>query len=361
MSSSVISAEVALALNRRVRESIDSRLFLFCNYEPTYVKAIHSDGKYLVWIQDLYKFAIDSGCVVKQYESFLRNKDDKDKFSGLNKILEQIQALRGYLDHNTSPLNGRIEKDEIEYCQNWISATISKPEPETDKDFELLNGELEKLAKSLVMHLDSFVDCIAQYPNRGKLVKDWIDKTLYWYCNNTKREIYMGQLIDVYIANARAKGRVCAEESSMRDMRRLAIRWIKAAMYYHIDSEIQECSMQVKQIEDMLDGRNEEFKELSSSLDEDKVESIKHDLQEQLAKNRLRITDQMKKREELDKKNNNRKFTNFFFKELEHYQLKQTMGILDEKGVEYTLLPQDLLQEDIDIFFKGVPSPDGYF
>lgn len=50
----------------------------------------------------------------------------------------------------------------------------------------------------------------------------------------------------------------------------------------------------------------------------------------------------------------------YFYRNLES-QLWNTISTLEANHVNYTLLPQDLLQEDIRMFFGNVPSPDGDF
>ena len=71
MTSPIISVDVARRLNEIIQNTLYSRLFLFCNYEPTNLPAVSEEGKYLVAVQDLYKFAIDSSCILKKSDDYL--------------------------------------------------------------------------------------------------------------------------------------------------------------------------------------------------------------------------------------------------------------------------------------------------
>lgn len=39
-------------------------------------------------------------------------------------------------------------------------------------------------------------------------------------------------------------------------------------------------------------------------------------------------------------------------------QIKETMDILEQEGISYSLLPQSILQEDIERVFSRVPVPE---
>ena len=112
MNTPVISAETANRLNRLVQTQIDSRLFLFCNYEPTHSYTISEDAQFLTAVQDLYKFAIDSSGILQYYYRYVP-KADQYQFKPLSGILDKIKALRSVIDHNQSAANGMVEQNLI--------------------------------------------------------------------------------------------------------------------------------------------------------------------------------------------------------------------------------------------------------
>lgn len=119
MNTPVISAETANRLNRLVQTQIDSRLFLFCNYEPTHSYTISEDAQFLTAVQDLYKFAIDSSGILQYYYRYVP-KADQYQFKPLSGILDKIKALRSVIDHNQSAANGMVEQNLIQICATWV-------------------------------------------------------------------------------------------------------------------------------------------------------------------------------------------------------------------------------------------------
>ena len=115
MNAPVISATTARQLNLLVQTQIDSHLFLFCNYEPTHSCAISEDAQFLTAVQDLYKFSIDSSCVLKNYYCFVP-QTDQNRFNQISRIIEKIKAIRAVIDHNQSADNGMVEQNLIQTC-----------------------------------------------------------------------------------------------------------------------------------------------------------------------------------------------------------------------------------------------------
>lgn len=355
MNAPIISAAVAQRLNQKVQQEINPHLFLFCNYEPTTSYAISEDGCFFIAIQDLYKFGVDSNCILSAYRKFVPPNDLR-RFNRLRDILDIINMLRAVIDHNQSVQNGKIEQEHLEAYNAWVESTLHKPTPETQQDFAILKQSLVAIAKEFVQLTEAFIDCVKSNPNVANVVKEWTDRTLYWYCNNTKTEIYKGQLMNAYIANAKAAG---IEIRNIRTLGRKIGAWIEMALYYPYDKEIQELEGSISSAENMLNGSNAMFEALRPKMSPDELQKFEDGLRQSLAENKARCAEVMQERAELEIRIGG-KHIDFFFRNLEE-QLRSTIKKLNDSGQHYTLLPQDLIQEDIELFFGNVPSPEGDF
>lgn len=156
MNTPVISAETANRLNRLVQTQIDSRLFLFCNYEPTHSYTISEDAQFLTAVQDLYKFAIDSSGILQYYYRYVP-KADQYQFKLLSGILDKIKALRSVIDHNQSAANGMVEQNLIQICATWVERVLGKSEPNMMQDFTILTAELTQMGKDLVQFAENWI------------------------------------------------------------------------------------------------------------------------------------------------------------------------------------------------------------
>ena len=346
----IISSEVAKKLNDKVQKFIDPRLFLFCNYEPTTPFPISEEGQYLIAVQDLYKFSIDSSCVLFYYDKFLYNQADKNRFYRLREILDLISIFRTVLDHNQSDNDGWCEQNNNEIYQKWIAIKLGKDAPEVQEDYALLVQELKKLAGELLDLTDKYILQLSSSSEKKKIILDWIDKTINWYSRSTKTDIYLGQLIDAYIAAAATEGRAIPDWSRRGLIRQLS-GWIDESHYYPLRQKKNILTADIKRIKDALDINNPNSDQIFHGLTGAQKEKAKEQLQE-----------------ELEKMQEERKSIQFELFNGEQYkvsdllanlgtQLKITMKKLEEESIPYTLLPQSLLQEDIDRVFGSIPIP----
>lgn len=359
MSTPVISAKVAQDLNSAVQRDIDPRLFLCCNYEPTRIYVISEEGKFLTAIQDLYKFALDSSCIIKHYRSFLCTKEARDCFKELREILNQIDLLRSMTDHNQSVQNGRLAKNRLDSYSVWIQRYLGKDMPESQEDFSVLYRQLCKMAESLIKYLEEFVGYLGELPDKEGIVNKWINRTLQWYCNNTKTEIYKGQLMDIYIANTRNRGKDYSELYHSRVLHRKINKWIEAAIFYPIEQRLEVIEEEIQSVQTALCANNPMVQMLRSKITEEEFEALQAKFQNTLEESLRQKEALQKERGELEKEVGEQP-EDYFFKGLEK-QLRNTMAWLDEQGISYTLLPQDLLQQDIRLFFASVHSPEEDF
>ena len=358
MSVPVISAAVAQQLNQKVQRDIDPHLFLFCNYEPTVSYAISEDGAFFTAIQDLYKFGIDSCCILKEYSDYIP-KQEWWQFRRLRDLLDVVSMLRAVTDHNQSIQNGKIEQTQLDAYETWIESALNKSIPETQQDFSVLNQTLGSVAMELVQLIEKFIQCIANNPGKAAVVQKWTDRTVQWYSNNTKTEIYKGQLMNAYVANANAAGNNHQELYDLRSLRRKTGKWIKAALSHPYDKELRELGESISAKENMLNGSNAVFRALKAKMTAEQLQEFEAKLREDLMKDRARRAAAEREQGELEARIGG-KYIDFFFRNLEN-QLRNTIKKLDSSGQDYTLLPQDLIQEDIEYFFGGVPSPEADF
>lgn len=358
MNGPILTADHAWDLNKLVRDLIDPRLFLLCNYEPTIRHVIGEDGRYLLNIQDLYKFAIDSSCIIKQYYRIVP-QSLKGQFNRLRTLLDHISMFRTVFDHNVSAMDGQLSAEHLDSYSAWVHATIGKSAPETMDDFKVLNQKLADMAEELRRLLDKFIRCVSRMPDQAKVIRIWTDMTLHWFCNNTKTDIYKGHLISAYIANARAANRDTPNLYRPWVAGKKVSRWIEQALFHPVQKEIDQISGQIRFYEDMLNGQNPMYEAMRVNMTQEKAKE---------AENQFRLTIQQKQQEldrwEREKQDLQSRIgpdaVGYFYRNLEH-QLRDTIESLEQDGVRYTLLPQDLMQEDIARIFGTVPSPDGDF
>ncbi len=343
MNAPVISATTARELNLLVQTQIDSHLFLFCNYEPTHSCAISEDAQFLTAVQDLYKFSIDSSCILKNYYCFVP-QTDQNRFNQISRIIEKIKAIRAVIDHNQSADNGMVEQNLIQTCATWVRSVLGKPKPTTLQDFAALTAKLIQMGDDLVRLTERWISYIGHKADADKTkdVEEWTKRTLQWYCNNSKTEIYNGQLMTAYLARATASNR-CSNISN-RQLQIKVNKWIGHAYFFPRNVRIAELESNIARIENYST-------QLPASLQQTLCR-MEADYRQQLESEKQKVADLKAKIKG--------KPVAYFYRNLES-QLRSTISTLETNQADYTLLPQDLLQEDIQLFFCGIPSPEGDF
>ncbi|MCC8161946.1 MAG: hypothetical protein LIO86_01970 [Lachnospiraceae bacterium] len=356
MNKPVISAADAQLLNREVQKFISPQLFLCCNYEPTLFHGEHEDAKFMTAIQDLYKFAVDTSYVISHYWRYLQ-KEDKYQFRSLGWRLEEIKMLRAIFDHNQSEANGFQDRLQMQNFREWVNRQIQKEKPETDADYEKLNQRLTQISADLRKTLSQYIRFVGNCSNRDNFIEQWKSDTIKWYCRNTSTDYYMSQLKDRYSAECHRGG--FYNVLSQRSLSIKVEKWMEAALCYPIDQKLEQIQQEMKEIEAFLNGSDGKLDVLLRQLGKEKFDILKSDLQEQVKALENKRIQAEREREELERRidQNPRQY---FFSILED-QLQDTVKKLDEKHVNYTYLPQDLLQEDIERVFRGVPSPEKDF
>ncbi len=222
-------------LNCSVQEKIDKTLFLCCNYSPTKSYAYSEDGYFITSVQDLYKFVIDTSCVINHWYMYIPYYE-RYKFKKLDMLLNEISMLRSVIDHNQSELNGESEKECLEKYQAWLTHFLGKCEPSEPEDFAKLNQRLSYTAKEIITQLDEFIDCVSRSPDKEEHINLWKQKTFEWYSSNTKTSMYWSFLQMEYLSRAKKN----KKDISGRDLNRKVNAWISKAVepFLKADSKI---------------------------------------------------------------------------------------------------------------------------
>jgi len=355
MNAPFITSDDADRLNAKVQSQVDRRLYLCCNYTPSPCYALSQDAQYLAGVLDLYRFAIDSSCIIKNYYLFL-SRVEKGQFSSLRRDLDTIRMLRSVLAHNQDPSNGRLSQEQLKEYEDWIAKTLHKAAPpSSQEDFSLLNRELADIARNLQKELDRFICCVASHADKEALIHKWIDQTLYWYTNNTARDLYYSQVESEYIRRSIGAG----QDPSRLDfrLRHKVDRWIEQALFTPLKRELARIKTSLDSIERVLAAPPIP----KSQLGDPRWEAVLNNLRQ---KKLDLLKEQECKTSQVDdlraKADNNGKYTAYFFSVLKT-DLLEMMVQLERDGIPYTLLPQDLLAMHVKEFFRDVPSPDMNF
>lgn len=352
MTSPIISAAVANHINEIIQNSLDNRLFLFCNYEPTFPLAVSEEGKFYLAVQDLYKFAIDSSCILKNWDKFLPI-GFRPNYCRIGEILSFISEVRSAIDHNRSDANGWFEQNSVEFYQQWVIGVISKDTVECEGDYSLLCMELEMLADELVKLTEKFAYHFATRTDKQSVIEKWISETLRWYTQTSKTDIYRGQMVNAYVVRIMGEGRPI-EDWSHKTMFDRTSRWIMNKYIYPLLAKKEKLISDIDKLEAALLPDNKETESLFSGLSDCEIERVKEGLREELE-------DKKRERQEVTKQlitNNGIKNPDKdYFNNLSN-QIRETMQILEQEGVAYSLLPQSILQEDIERVFSQVPVPE---
>lgn len=351
MTSPIISVDVAHRLNEIIQNTLDSRLFLFCNYEPTNPPAVSEEGKYLVAVQDLYKFAIDSSCILKKYDDYLPFAF-RPSYSRIGEIVAFIGEVRTAIDHNRSDDNGWFEQNSIEYYTQWMLKVIGKDVPDCEEDYAQLNLALEAIANELIRVVERFANHFSSRTDKEKVINCWVNETLRWYTQTSKSDIYRGQMVNAYVARIVGEGR-SIQDWSRKTMFERTSRWISNLYFYPIQEKKDKLVAEIKALELALSPENPKADILFSRLSDAQKETVKEKLIQELESKK-------KERKEITRQLTNSSIPNpdkKFFTDLGK-QIKETMDILEQKGISYSLLPQSILQEDIERVFSRVPVPE---
>lgn len=151
-----------------------------------------------------------------------------------------------------------------------------------------------------------------------------------------------------YLARTTASNR-CINISN-RQLQRKVNKWIDHAYFFPLNAVIEELESGIAELEDILQ---------NSAMCAQISVNQQQMLRQKVAEYRQQLAAKNQEEADLQAKINGKPVI-YFYRNLEA-QLYNTISTLEANQVSYTLLPQDLLQEDIQLFFGSVPSPEGDF
>ena len=288
MTPPIISTAEANRLNGIIQSTLDNRLFMFCNYEPTMSLAVSEQGRFLLAVQDLYKFAIDSCFVLKNHNwcTFIP-KRMQSNYSRIDEIVAFISGLRSAIDHNQSVANGWLEQQYIASYKEWLLAVISKEAAECEEDYFTLCLELETIADELIRITEMFAYQFSSQTDKQRIIDNWVSETLKWY-TTSKQDIYRSQMIDAYIARIEGKGKII-KDLSRATMFNRTTRWIKKKYHYPFLQEKEKLLSDIKQLENALLPNNKELDYLFTGLSDSEKEKFKEGIQHELEEKKQKL------------------------------------------------------------------------
>ena len=339
MSYPIITSDQVNALNDKAAK-VNPKLFWCCNYEPTFPFAISEDARFLASIQDLYKFSVDTGGMLKHFDKIYIQFPRSIQEKAIKKV-ELVEMLRHFFDHNNHNENGLIEERRIDDFKHWLRSIVGKDSPETPEDFGKLNNILCTLAQDLIDLSDQMIQFAIDNPS-SKAITLWQNHILAWYSNPSHFDIYHGYLMSAYISKA-ARTRPRTASLPLHRIKGKVNGWISARVD-RLDLDIQDLEQSIARVKANLKKLDPEQRKLV----EDTL------LPQQEAK--LRIM-----RDEFQPYLSSSDSDFSIFKKSLKNQLENTIAIAKSQGNSINLLPQHLFQEDISRVFANVSSPDGDF
>ena len=162
--------------------------------------------------------------------------------------------------------------------------------------------------------------------------------------------------MDSYVARALPKNSRFL--TSMTDYRLFGKvkSWIHAQVMYERDqleakkNEFQNSLDHPSEIERKLRDKFPEVYENKCAKQREEIQKIKTRIQ--------KIDEEFR---DLQKKCGSNPIHWFFYPQRLKKQLQTTLSYLRKSGEDFTLLPQDFLQKDVELNFDGIASPDGDF
>lgn len=367
MNSSIISAKAAKELDT-LAQSINPILFWTCNFEPMISYAISEDARFFIGIQDLYKFAFDTNCVLKGIASNNKNSICQNLLPSrdaeiLRNATDTVQMLRAVLSHNHSDLNGKMDSAAIDAYNGWIREKLGKDTPVAPGDFSELNAALRDIGADLIRLSEQVIACIKARQDVDVITKKWIERTLQWYCTGTHQNYYRSQLCDLYYAEGCERRRNFANNVDEHELVSRVNRWIKNQITREFDVKLKDLIDERSRIKSLIDDQSPRALKLQKACPE-QFEKVTETWKHRLGEIEVEIDVVQGQRDQFLRRCHEKYRTEidyFFNGEKLFSQLYDTLERLRDNGENFTLLPQDFLFSDIMHNFQGVRVPNRDF
>ncbi len=316
-------------LNSAVQTQIAKHLFLVCNYQPVPMAAPHASTRFLIRIQELYKVVADCGDLVRKMKKILP-KHVLEKHKNLEAMLEEelepkvklVELLRFVVDHNNAEENGYEQQQQLQQYEIWVKKQISKPQPETEEDYEVLDSALEVLSDELCAVIHRVIVYIGemQYADKSSIIRKWEWQILDWYARPFGN-LYYGFLAMTYFSKARSRdGKFEFVDDAQRTV--CVEEWVSRMLRHELQTKIDGTKAAIEvcgPIPVLLEQLETEQAEL---------EGLEAEIQKEKGDRR------------------------YFLNRLPEW-LRETM-----RECHCSMLPQELIDEDIKRRFESVPTAD---
>lgn len=320
-------------LNAQVQRLIAPYLFIICNYEPNVNWTSSEDAKFLIGVNNLYRFCIDAGLlnsILKLVREMFPRKKSEKLTRELKQDLKTVNILRTYFVHNVSAENGQ---DDIRlYSETWLSEKAGFSATKS-YDYSKAVDALENMAERIYRNSEKLIEELGGCKDRKKVIEDWENMIIELYSKKSGMKILEAQLCNAYLA--RCKNNNMLGENNIEYGVTI---WCKNYYFQKIQDEISICE--------------EVWKKYADSLSEEKMRLIKCKIDK--GKKNMKQKEQEIK-SNLQKNNVNAenmfRYKNYYILEMSK---KYRSFIPKIKEEQLTMLPQDLMQYIIEVDFKEI-------
>ncbi len=263
----------AVRLNECLQKSLSEHLFLTCNYDPdTMFVPINEDAKFILAVNNMYKFLVDAGICNYLQGSF---GIDFKRLYRINEIIQYINALRTVFAHNVNQINGTVK--ECELVEKWCLDITGKKLVDTEKEYKKVLVGVRDFGKESVHILTDFIKYVSGLPDNKKrqIIKEWEKLIIKFYKRPNSRNILEGQLVMYYRSqvsgvNSREKMYIAETVKNMMTYKKdiddlqniLAYlnRVASGRQNSNLNKKINEIENKIKELEDKKEVNNEIIK-----------------------------------------------------------------------------------------------------
>lgn len=333
MNNILFKKDGAEELNAQVQRLIAPYLFIICNYEPCVNWMSGEDAKFLIGINNLYRFCIDAGLlnsILKLVKEMFPGKKNEELTKELRQDLKTVNTLRTYFVHNVSAENGQ---DDIRlYSETWLAKKTGSPDIK-HCDYSKAVDALENMAERIYCNSENLIKELGYCEDRKKVIEGWENLIIGFYSKKSGMKILEAQLCNAYLA--RCKNNSMLGENNIEYGVTI---WCRNYYFQKFQDEISTYEKAQKEYTDLLSKK--EMLSIKCQIDEIKENRKK---KEREIKSNLR-------RSNVNAENIFR-YKNYYILEMSKRYRSFIPKIKEE---QLTLLPQELMQYIIEADFKEI-------
>lgn len=316
------SPKGAEELNKKVKSSIASHLFLLCNYNPDSISIFSEDAKFMQASLNMYKFLVDAG-ICNNLKGLRKKYSITYDYMKIDTIIKNINAIRTTLGHNVDERNGTDDNRKI--VEQWFLSVVGKKQLNDSKEYGKALKEIERYADECISIFTVFIEAVGKSDRKCELIKDWEKLIIDFYKRPSSKNIFEGQLMLAYQSRAGAGGKETKIDVA---------NWVKEMFFYKEQSQIDNLQEIVRK----------------SSLST----SVLSDIRAKILDNERSIAEKKSCIAEFAKKNVDSlrmfDYWNYYL-----YIIPNKIQCHLDSGQISSLLPQDVVQQIIEEDFDDVP------